>query len=142
MFKLIKGGVKIVYSPEDARILAEQMIGGDLVTKQTGEKGRPCKKVFVVERRYPRRTSQFLILIACFLLELNFGTLRPFNFYRHAEKIFLTSLPLIRFSNVFFFLVPLDFLENVNTCFKNPFQIEELKIGKMKEYVSCLEFDM
>ena len=80
MFKLIKGGVKIVYSPEDARILAEQMIGGDLVTKQTGEKGRPCKKVFVVERRYPRRTSQFLILIACFLLELNFGTLRPFNF--------------------------------------------------------------
>ena len=31
------------------------MIGGDLVTKQTGEKGRPCKKVFVVERRYPRR---------------------------------------------------------------------------------------
>ena len=49
------GGVKIVYSPEDAKILAEQMIGGDLVTKQTGEKGRPCKKVFVVERRYPRR---------------------------------------------------------------------------------------
>ena len=47
--------MKIVYSPEDAKILAEQMIGGDLVTKQTGEKGRPCKKVFVVERRYPRR---------------------------------------------------------------------------------------
>ena len=40
------------------------MIGGDLVTKQTGEKGRPCKKVFVVERRYPRRkcsTKIFLI---------------------------------------------------------------------------------
>ena len=56
------GGVKIVYSPEDAKILAEQMIGGDLVTKQTGEKGRPCKKVFVVERRYPRRKFSTKIL--------------------------------------------------------------------------------
>jgi len=57
----LQGGVKIVYSPEDAKILAEQMIGGDLVTKQTGEKGRPCKKVFVVERRYPRREYYFAI---------------------------------------------------------------------------------
>lgn len=57
----LQGGVKIVYSPEAARDLAEQMIGGDLITKQTGEKGRPCDKVFVVERRYPRREYYFAI---------------------------------------------------------------------------------
>jgi len=59
--KGLEGGVKIVYSAEDARDLAEQMIGGDLITKQTGEKGRPCSKVMVVERRYPRREYYFAI---------------------------------------------------------------------------------
>lgn len=57
----LNGGVKIVYSPEDAKALAEQMIGADLITKQTGEQGRPCEKVFVVERRYPRREYYFAI---------------------------------------------------------------------------------
>jgi len=59
--KGMEGGVKIVYSPEDARDIADQMLGCDLVTKQTGEKGRPCQKVFVVERRYPRREYYFAI---------------------------------------------------------------------------------
>lgn len=57
----LQGGVKIVYSPEDARSIAEQMLGGDLITQQTGEKGRPCNKVFIVERRYPRREYYFAI---------------------------------------------------------------------------------
>lgn len=34
-----KGGVRIVYSPREAAILADQMIGHKLITKQTGEKG-------------------------------------------------------------------------------------------------------
>jgi len=59
--KGLDGGVKLAFSPDEAKNLAEQMIGADLITKQTGEKGRPCEKVFVVERRYPRREYYFAI---------------------------------------------------------------------------------
>lgn len=31
------------------------MIGANLITKQTGEEGRPCEKVFLCERKFPRR---------------------------------------------------------------------------------------
>ena len=44
------------------------MIGSDLITKQTGEQGRPCEKVFVVERRYPRRKSELI----WFLIKKNY----------------------------------------------------------------------
>lgn len=57
----LKGGVKIVYSPEEARSIASQMIGKKLFTKQTGEKGRICNHVFICERRYPRREYYFAI---------------------------------------------------------------------------------
>merc|ERR1711892_498376 len=66
-FGLLKDyGVKtpeghVAHSAQEAYDIAEKMIGSDLVTKQTGEKGRPCKKVFVVERRYPRREYYFVI---------------------------------------------------------------------------------
>ncbi|XP_017158684.1 succinyl-CoA ligase [ADP-forming] subunit beta, mitochondrial [Poecilia reticulata] len=57
----LKGGVKIVYSPEEAREISSQMIGRKLFTKQTGEAGRICNQVFICERRYPRREYYFAI---------------------------------------------------------------------------------
>ncbi|XP_041052336.1 succinate--CoA ligase [ADP-forming] subunit beta, mitochondrial-like isoform X2 [Carcharodon carcharias] len=57
----LKGGVKIVYSPEEVRDIASRMIGKKLFTKQTGEKGRICNQVFICERRYPRREYYFAI---------------------------------------------------------------------------------
>ncbi|KAF3843725.1 hypothetical protein F7725_002574, partial [Dissostichus mawsoni] len=57
----LKGGVRIVYSPEEARDISSQMIGRKLYTKQTGEAGRICNQVFICERRYPRREYYFAI---------------------------------------------------------------------------------
>uniref|UniRef100_G3NZ84 Succinate--CoA ligase [ADP-forming] subunit beta, mitochondrial n=1 Tax=Gasterosteus aculeatus aculeatus TaxID=481459 RepID=G3NZ84_GASAC len=57
----LKGGVRIVYSPEEARDISSQMIGQKLYTKQTGEAGRICNQVFICERRYPRREYYFAI---------------------------------------------------------------------------------
>lgn len=50
-----QGGVHICYGPEDVKRVATNMIGANLITKQTGEEGRPVQKVFLCERRYPRR---------------------------------------------------------------------------------------
>ncbi|KAB0386057.1 hypothetical protein FD755_001013, partial [Muntiacus reevesi] len=57
----LKGGVKIVFSPEEAKAVFSQMIGKKLFTKQTGEKGRICNQVLVCEGRYPRREYYFAI---------------------------------------------------------------------------------
>ncbi|KAF4080196.1 hypothetical protein AMELA_G00167730 [Ameiurus melas] len=57
----LKGGVRIVYSPEEAREISSMMIGKKLFTKQTGEAGRICNQVFICERRYPRREYYFAI---------------------------------------------------------------------------------
>ncbi|KAF2209551.1 hypothetical protein CERZMDRAFT_107100 [Cercospora zeae-maydis SCOH1-5] len=58
-----KGGVRIVYSPREAAILADQMIGQKLITKQTGEKGRICNSVYIVERKFARREFYLAILM-------------------------------------------------------------------------------
>ncbi|KAI9710181.1 MAG: Succinate--CoA ligase [ADP-forming] subunit beta, mitochondrial [Chrysothrix sp. TS-e1954] len=59
----LKGGVRIVYSPTEAKIFAEQMIGHKLVTKQTGSRGRICNSVFLVERKFARREFYLAILM-------------------------------------------------------------------------------
>ena len=41
------GGVKLARSPEEVKKLAKEMIGMTLVTRQTGPKGKPVKKVLV-----------------------------------------------------------------------------------------------
>lgn len=41
----IQGGVRTVFTPEEAEKLAAQMIGHKLITKQTGEKGILVNKV-------------------------------------------------------------------------------------------------
>ena len=47
--------IKFCYSPEEVERVAGRMIGSNLITKQTGEEGRPCNKVFICERKFPRR---------------------------------------------------------------------------------------
>lgn len=59
----LKGGVKIVYSPDEVENIAKQMIGRRLITKQTGEKGVPCNQVMISERLYPRKEYYFAIMM-------------------------------------------------------------------------------
>ena len=58
-----KGGVRVIYSPTEAKILADQMIGHKLITKQTGEKGRLCNAVYIVERKFARREFYLAVLM-------------------------------------------------------------------------------
>jgi succinyl-CoA synthetase beta subunit len=44
-----KGGVKVCSNPKEARETSKNMIGKTLVTKQTGETGKPCNGVLVSE---------------------------------------------------------------------------------------------
>merc|ERR1712172_166349 len=50
-----KGGVRLVYSPEEVEESAKGMIGDFLITKQTGADGRICNSVMVTERKYTRK---------------------------------------------------------------------------------------
>merc|ERR1712024_206488 len=50
-----KGGVKLVYSPEEVEDSAKGMIGDFLITKQTGADGRICNSVMITERKYTRK---------------------------------------------------------------------------------------
>lgn len=50
-----KGGVQLVYNPDQVEEAAAGMIGDFLVTKQTGEDGRICNCVMVTERKYTRK---------------------------------------------------------------------------------------
>jgi succinyl-CoA synthetase beta subunit len=58
-----KGGVRVIYSPTEARALAPEMIGHRLITKQTGAAGRPCNAVYIVERKFSRREFYLAILM-------------------------------------------------------------------------------
>lgn len=57
-----KGGVHTCYSADSAVETASKMLGGTLVTKQTGARGRPCNTVMLAERVYLRREMYFAIL--------------------------------------------------------------------------------
>merc|ERR1712080_91732 len=50
-----KGGVQVVYSPEEVETVAEGMINDFLITKQTGAEGRICNSVMITERKYTRK---------------------------------------------------------------------------------------
>merc|ERR1712004_462762 len=50
-----KGGVQLVYSPEEVEESAKGMIGDFLITKQTGAEGRICNSVMITERKYTRK---------------------------------------------------------------------------------------
>eukprot|EP01137_Pigoraptor_chileana_P035563 Opistho-2@29784 len=59
----LKGGVRTIFSPAEARMYAEKMIGQKLFTKQTGPQGRICNEVYICERMYARREYYFAILM-------------------------------------------------------------------------------
>ncbi|CAH1401555.1 unnamed protein product [Nezara viridula] len=59
----LKGGVKMVFTPEEAANTTGKMIGDYLITKQTGEKGRICNSVMVTERKFPRKEYYFAIMM-------------------------------------------------------------------------------
>ncbi|KAL1922752.1 uncharacterized protein VTP21DRAFT_9128 [Calcarisporiella thermophila] len=59
----LKGGVKLIYSPEEAKELASKMLGHRLITKQTGAQGKLCNAVYICERKYARREYYFAILM-------------------------------------------------------------------------------
>merc|ERR1712088_598528 len=50
-----KGGVQLVYSPEEVEESAKGMIGDFLITKQIGAEGRICNSVMITERKYTRK---------------------------------------------------------------------------------------
>lgn len=57
------GGVRLVRSPDDARIAAHEMLGRTLVTKQTGPQGREVQKLYVEAGCAIDRELYFSILI-------------------------------------------------------------------------------
>lgn len=59
----LKGGVRIVFSPDEAKEMASRMLGKKLFTKQTGEQGRICNDVYICERLYARREYYFAIAL-------------------------------------------------------------------------------
>ncbi|KAK6347772.1 Succinate--CoA ligase [ADP-forming] subunit beta, mitochondrial [Orbilia javanica] len=59
----LKGGVRVVYSPAEAKLFAGEMIGHKLITKQTGPAGKLCTSVFIVERKFARREFYLAILM-------------------------------------------------------------------------------
>ena len=59
----LKGGVRVIYSPTEAKMFANQMIGHKLITKQTGAGGRFCSAVYICERKFARREFYLAILM-------------------------------------------------------------------------------
>lgn len=59
----LKGGVRMVYSPDEASDISDKMIGQYLITKQTGSKGRICNAVMVTERKFPRKEYYFAVML-------------------------------------------------------------------------------
>lgn len=57
----LKGGVHLVFSPEEVKNVASRMLGHQLHTKQTGDKGHVCHEVMISERLYARREYYFAI---------------------------------------------------------------------------------
>ncbi|CAF1058071.1 unnamed protein product [Adineta steineri] len=64
----LKGGVKMTYSPDEAKQVASKMLGHRLYTKQTGREGKPVSKVIMCEKLFTRREYYFALA-----LERRFG---------------------------------------------------------------------
>lgn len=59
----LRGGVRVVNTPKEAKDISSKMINQLLVTKQTGPAGRICNKVMVAERKFPRREFYFAVMM-------------------------------------------------------------------------------
>jgi len=58
-----QGGVQMISKGEEAKEVASKMLGQLLVTKQTGEAGKPCNRVLLMERLNIKRETYFSILL-------------------------------------------------------------------------------
>ncbi len=59
----LKGGVQIVDIPDQVTEYAKQMLGDQLVTKQSGPEGKPCNTVYIVEKVKLQRELYLSIMI-------------------------------------------------------------------------------
>lgn len=59
----LQGGVHILKTPKGVHDLVDQMIGHALITKQTGEGGRPCNSVYIVEKKEIKRELYLAVLM-------------------------------------------------------------------------------
>lgn len=59
----LKGGVKLISSPFEAKMYAEQMLHHKLITKQSGPAGKEVTAVYIVEREFVRREAYICILM-------------------------------------------------------------------------------
>lgn len=59
----LKGGVKIVFTIEEALNLAKRMLGHRIYTAQTGDAGQLCNTLLICERKYSRREHYFAIVL-------------------------------------------------------------------------------
>jgi len=59
----LQGGVHLCTSGEEVSNYAKQMLGSNLITKQTTAEGLPCNKVMLVERMYMRREMYLSIML-------------------------------------------------------------------------------
>lgn len=55
--------MSISHSPTEAKMVADQMIGHKLITKQTGAGGRLCNAVYICERKFARREFYLAVLM-------------------------------------------------------------------------------
>ncbi|CAF1086427.1 unnamed protein product [Rotaria sordida] len=55
----LKGGVKMVFSPDEAKQVASKMLGHRLYTKQTGREGKPVNSIIICEKLFTRREYYF-----------------------------------------------------------------------------------
>lgn len=58
-----QGGVHLCNKPTDVPNYASQMLGQNLITKQTTAEGMPCSKVMLAERMYMRREMYISIML-------------------------------------------------------------------------------
>ena len=58
----LQGGVQLTDNPSQIKGFATQMLGHKLITKQTGAAGKPCNKVFIVEKLQINKEYYFAIL--------------------------------------------------------------------------------
>jgi len=59
----LKGGVKMVYSPDEAKQIATRMLGHRLYTKQTGRDGKPVSKLMMCQKLFTRREYYFALAL-------------------------------------------------------------------------------
>uniref|UniRef100_A0A0G4HMV9 Succinate--CoA ligase [ADP-forming] subunit beta, mitochondrial n=1 Tax=Chromera velia CCMP2878 TaxID=1169474 RepID=A0A0G4HMV9_9ALVE len=57
------GGVHICPTADEVKKVASMMLGNTLITKQTGETGKPCNAVMITERFFLKREKYFAILM-------------------------------------------------------------------------------